>query len=171
MKHKLLSAVAITVLMAAPSFAAADDEGWYVRGNVGYGTHVDSDITGEIVGDVESEGNGTFSVGAGYDFGNNWRLEGDAATLFTDLGAIAQAQGTLASLRTTSYMLNALYDFDDFGAFKPYVGAGLGWANVDASLAAHDFQTTSGTITAIACLLYTSPSPRDKRQSRMPSSA
>ena len=25
--------------------------------------------------------------------------------------------------------------------------------------------------TAIACLLYTSPSPRDKRQSRMPSSA
>ena len=26
-------------------------------------------------------------------------------------------------------------------------------------------------ILAIACLLYTSPSPRDKRQSRMPSSA
>ena len=28
-----------------------------------------------------------------------------------------------------------------------------------------------GTPTASACLLYTSPSPRDKRQSRMPSSA
>ena len=26
-------------------------------------------------------------------------------------------------------------------------------------------------IAAVACLLYTSPSPRDKRQSRMPSSA
>ena len=29
----------------------------------------------------------------------------------------------------------------------------------------------SPTTTAHACLLYTSPSPRDKRQSRMPSSA
>ena len=28
-----------------------------------------------------------------------------------------------------------------------------------------------GTIVAYSCLLYTSPSPRDKRQSRMPSSA
>ena len=31
--------------------------------------------------------------------------------------------------------------------------------------------TFNNTIISIACLLYTSPSPRDKRQSRMPSSA
>ena len=30
---------------------------------------------------------------------------------------------------------------------------------------------TDGVVEAMACLLYTSPSPRDKRQSRMPSSA
>ena len=30
---------------------------------------------------------------------------------------------------------------------------------------------TGKTLLAMACLLYTSPSPRDKRQSRMPSSA
>ena len=35
-----------------------------------------------------------------------------------------------------------------------------------ASLRALDRNTSTGT-----CLLYTSPSPRDKRQSRMPSSA
>ena len=29
----------------------------------------------------------------------------------------------------------------------------------------------NGDITLVICLLYTSPSPRDKRQSRMPSSA
>ena len=34
---------------------------------------------------------------------------------------------------------------------------------------AHDNSNTSGT--APACLLYTSPSPRDQRGSRMPSSA
>ena len=33
------------------------------------------------------------------------------------------------------------------------------------------FSTFGGTTLACACLLYTSPSPRDKRQSRMPSSA
>ena len=150
MKHKLLSAVAISVLMAAPSFAAANDEGWYVRGNVGYGTHADTDITGGIVGDVESEGNGAFSVGAGYEFDNNWRVEGDVATLFTDLGSINQLPATLASLRTTSYMINALYDFDDLGAFKPYVGAGIGLVDIDPSLVAHDFITTQGSVQTVA---------------------
>ena len=48
------------------------------------------------------------------------------------------------------------------------IQAGSGNINMD---------TTSGAITigtagtSTACLLYTSPSPRDKRQSRMPSSA
>ena len=32
-------------------------------------------------------------------------------------------------------------------------------------------KTNIGEIISICCLLYTSPSPRDKRQSRMPSSA
>lgn len=139
MKHKLLSAVAITALLAAPSFAAADDEGWYVRGNVGYGTHVDTDITNDVVGDVESEGNGALSLGLGYDFGNNWRLEADATTLGTDLGTIAQTPATLAKLRTNAYMLNAIYDFDSFNKFSPYVGAGLGIVDTRASISGHDF--------------------------------
>ena len=150
MKHKLLSAVAISVLMAAPSLAAANDEGWYVRGNVGYGTHDDTDITGDIVGDIESEGNGAFSVGAGYGFDNNWRLEADVATLFTDLGAINQLPATASSLRTTTYMINALYDFDDLGAFKPYIGAGIGLADIDASLIAQDFINTQGNVQTLA---------------------
>ena len=41
---------------------------------------------------------------------------------------------------------------------------------VDGSAAAVVEPSTSGD-ELIACLLYTSPSPRDKRQSRMPSSA
>ncbi|MEP6341726.1 MAG: OmpA family protein [Maricaulaceae bacterium] len=144
MKHKLLSAVAVTALIATPSFAAADDEGWYVRGNVGYGVHGDVDITGDVTGDVESEGNGALSVGAGYDFGNNWRLEGDFGSLFTDLGAISQGSGTTSSLRTNSVMINALYDFEEFGAWRPYVGAGLGFAESSATISAHDFVETVG---------------------------
>ena len=40
-----------------------------------------------------------------------------------------------------------------------------------AHKAAHLADHLLGTLKAMACLLYTSPSPRDKRQSRMPSSA
>ena len=110
MKHKLLIATATAALFAAPSIASAqNDSGWYLKGAAGYGTHQDVDITGNVVGDVESEGDVALNLGLGYEFENNWRLELDGSTLFSDLGDV--------------------------------------------------------------CLLYTSPSPRDQRGSRMPSSA
>jgi len=141
MKHTLLIATAATALMAVPSIASAQsqDAGWYLRGNAGYGIHEDTNITEGISGDVESEGNGAFSVGAGYDFGNNWRLEADGFSLFTDSGAIGQAPSSLAKVRTNAAFLNALYDFDDFGRWEPFLGAGIGFVNNDASIVAHDF--------------------------------
>ena len=36
-------------------------------------------------------------------------------------------------------MLNALYDFNSFGKFEPYIGAGLGYVRGNADFAAHDF--------------------------------
>ena len=60
--------------------------------------------------------------------------------------------------------------------FKKFESAGV--ANVDIERAAKNmkiniFSSRPGIIIGKkgACLLYTSPSPRDKRQSRMPSSA
>ena len=43
------------------------------------------------------------------------------------------------------------------------------WVLTDAMIDPPDFAT--GSDLYATCLLYTSPSPRDKRQSRMPSSA
>jgi len=158
MKQKLLIAAAATALMAVPSLASAQDSGWYLRGNAGYGIHNDIDIENGVIigdglntgatgitGDVESEGNVTGSVGLGYEFGNNWRLEADVAQLFSDLGAIGQQPSSSAKLRTTSAMLNAIYDFNDFGRFKPFVGAGVGLVRSDADIVAHDFFDPSGT--------------------------
>lgn len=139
MKHKLLIAAAASALMAVPSLASAQDEGWYLRGNAGYGIHNDSDIQGDLTGAVESEGNATWSVGAGYAFGNNWRLELDHAALFTDMGSLTSTDGTFAKLRTNATMLNAIYDFPGFDRWKPYVGAGLGYVQGDASVAQDDF--------------------------------
>ena len=58
---------------------------------------------------------------------------------------------------------NAVYE----GARAAIIpGATAGEAQAEASLILNSLGLTNTT-----CLLYTSPSPRDKRQSRMPSSA
>ncbi len=139
MKLKLLTAAATAALMAVPSLASADDSGWYLRGNVGYGAHTDIDLTGDVVGDVESTGDATGSLGLGYEFGNNWRLELDAASLWTDLGKISSLPNSASKLRTNTMMLNAIYDFDDFGRWEPYIGAGVGMIRGKTSTVAHDF--------------------------------
>ena len=53
------------------------------------------------------------------------------------------------------------------------LGVGLLWWQLGADIALPSAAMTGGVVLALAtfCLLYTSPSPRDKRQSRMPSSA
>lgn len=140
MKLKLLTAVATTAMMAVPVIAQADDyddKGWYLRGNAGYGIHTDLDHTGIIAGDTESEGNIAASLGLGYDLGNNWRVELDGTTLWTDLGQVSQAANTFSKLRTHTMMVNALYDFDEFGNWEPYVGAGIGVMRAKSDTQAH----------------------------------
>ena len=139
MRHMLLSAATLAIAASIPALAHADEPGWYLRGNAGYGTHTDIDITGDLIGDVESEGNVTGSVGVGYDFGNNWRIEADAAQLFTNLGQISQVPNTVAKLETRTGFLNAIYDFDAFNRFEPYVGAGIGLVRGSITAQAHDF--------------------------------
>ena len=158
MKQKLLIAVSSAVLLAVPTLASAqDDSGWYLRGNAGYGIHTDIELEGGLDSsvhdnDLQSEGNVAGSVGVGYDFGNNWRLEVDGDSLWTDLGSISQLPGTSAKLRTTSLMLNAIYDFDNFGNWAPYIGAGAGLVRGSADLIAHDFLNPNALTTNPACV-------------------
>ena len=150
MKHRLILAVTSALFVTLPSVASAqDDAGWYLRGNIGYGTHTDMDIVGDIVGDVESEGHAAGSVGVGYDFGNNWRLEGDLAQLWTDNGAISQLPNTSAKLQTRTAFINAIYDFSDFGRWEPYVGAGLGIVHGASTLTAHDFPSAALNVAGV----------------------
>ena len=110
----LCSAVSVLSLLAATSAAADhDDEGWYLRGNAGYGVHTDGDLSGDVTSNVhgdgiESEGNIGASLGIGYDFGDNWRLELDGDTLFTDFGSISEVPNSFAKLRTNSLMVLSL---------------------------------------------------------------
>ena len=145
MKTKLLlTAVSAVSLLAGTSASAHDDAGWYLRGNAGYGAHTDMDLSGGITSEqhgngVQSEGGFIGSLGLGYDMGNNWRLELDGSSMWSDFGSISQIPATIAKLRTNTGMINAIYDFDDFGRFKPYLGAGLGLVEGKIDLAAQDF--------------------------------
>ena len=57
------------------------------------------------------------------------------------------------------------------GEWQPFVGLGADWVPPFVPRMSPPFPPKDGAGGAGACLLYTSPSPRDKRQSRMPSSA
>jgi opacity protein-like surface antigen len=146
MKSYLFGAVSVLSLVAAGAASANDhnDEGWYLRGNAGVGLHHDAELTGLIDSSqhgngLQSEGNFGYSLGAGYDFGDNWRVEIDADTLRTSFGSISQTPSSKGSLATDTVMLNALYDFNDFGKFEPYVGAGIGFLSGKGRFSAHDF--------------------------------
>ena len=167
MKHILLSAASLVILTATPALAQSydDDSGWYIRGNAGYGTHLDGefDANGIFDGDIESEGNFGGTVGVGYEFGNdskldNWRLELDGDTLFTDFGAIDQQPFTSAKLRTNSLMVNAIYAFEDFDGlgglnkFRPYIGAGLGLINADLDATSAAFTNGDFLVNNPVCL-------------------
>jgi len=158
MKKNLLVAASLAALMALPTAAVAqdNDSGWYLRGNVGGGIFDTADFTGDLVGDVEGEGNLSPSVGIGYDFDNNWRLELDGTYLWNDMGKVSQLPGTSADFRTYSAMLNAIYDFDDFGRWEPYVGAGIGFVRSNLSAQTHNFPSLAGDpgavpVTNLAC--------------------
>lgn len=151
MKHKLLIAAAASALLVPAVAAAQDGSGFYVKGQLGYGvvndTEFDSPTVGAsstIMGDVEGEGNAAFILGFGIDFDNNWRLEIEGMQMFNDLGAVDNNPNTRASIRTKAAMLNAIYDFDDFGRWEPYVGAGIGLVEGDVSAAVNDFPAPSG---------------------------
>ena len=168
MKRLLLGAVSAIVLTTTPALAQTydPDSGWYVRGNAGYGQHDDIEFRQEgdanqalglFSGDVESEGNVAATAGIGYEFGkgsplDNWRVELDGDTLWTDLGAIDQQPNSFAKVRTNSLMLNAIYALDRFsGGFSPYFGAGAGIINADLDAAAQAFTANGQFFDNPAC--------------------
>lgn len=151
MKHKLLIAAAATALMAAPSLASAQDSGVYIKAQAGYGVITDTDIvegpgaTNSIQGGVAGQGDIAYGLGLGYDFGD-WRVELDGSKLYNDLGTVGGQPSSAAKIRTSSLMLNVLYDFSDFGRWEPYVGGGLGLTKAKTNFSASDFLNDTGTV-------------------------
>ena len=157
MKHFYLLSAAVAALALVPVSATAqtsnyDDAGFYVGGNIGAGQNLDMDLTGDLVGPLEGIADLAGNIVAGYDFGNNWRLEADAGQMWNDLGDMGFAHGTNASVRTNTGMINAIYDFtnDELGRFTPFIGVGMGILDADLSIQAHDTPGVPSTVCTVA---------------------
>lgn len=79
----------------------------------------------------------------------------DAGVLITGSGNLGATVGALVddgqgSVESTFLMANAYYDFNPIGAFRPYVGGGLGVAMVDVDYSPSDLPIISDDDTVFA---------------------
>ena len=106
------------------------------------------------------------------EFGDFSTLQGESsnkASIKTtapsnDFGDFSTQQGDSSNKPS----INTTAPSNDFGDFSTLQGESSNKPSIISTALSNDFGAFS---TLQGCLLYTSPSPRDKRQSRMPSSA
>jgi opacity protein-like surface antigen len=88
-------------------------------------------------GDASYDTGYTLGVALGYDFTPNFAFELEYA--YRDADTTTDIGGTKygGSTNSNAVMLNALYKFNPMGAagaVQPYVGGGLGWANMESDI-------------------------------------
>ena len=125
MKTRLLSAVAVGAFLALPSMAAAQ-EGWYVRGALGYGTPSSADVSGGLNGGINGKSNWREALAVGFQSSENWRMDFELSHRFNQTGAVGAFEGSDSNVHAWSLMATAIYDFPGGDGYRPYIGAGLG---------------------------------------------
>jgi len=136
MKNILVGFLAFVVTGFGVSTSFA---GTYISGNLGAVVVNDSDLD-----DGVDTGEFTFDTGFGFvgalgsSIQNGGRIEAELGYRKNDFDEIkidgfgkGDIDGDITSL---SLMGNAYYDFSTEGSFTPYIGAGLGFANIEADI-------------------------------------
>ena len=132
-----LKSLVVGVCLFVAAATAAHAEGWYVGGFVTPYTDADDIEFGTALGTVTTTFEGDMGFGgvvAGREIGS-WRVEGEWSARDFEvedhiLGGAA-LPGPTGSLDASSYMVNAIYDFNRDGTVAPYLGAGAGWTEVE----------------------------------------
>ena len=131
-KKTVLMMIAIVVL-AVPASRA---EGWYLGALVNFNSMVDDIDFGTALGTVTTsfDEDPSFGLALGYDT-SMIRFEGEI--MMREVGvedhilAGDALPGPTGEAEVMSIMGNAIYDFNREGALQPYLGLGLGWADVE----------------------------------------
>lgn len=136
--------VAAGILCGTSGAALAQGNAWYVAGGLGVSFANDVDIQQLGVTISSDLDTGALVTGAvGHTFGG-FRAEGELAYMDNDVSQLSvaglgstEASGDVSAL---AFMANVYYDFNADGKWKPFIGAGVGYANVSINnLAAGGF--------------------------------
>ena len=136
MKNLLFCLLTFAVIGSGISTSFA---GTYISGNLGAVIVNDSDLDdGVDTGEFSYDTGFGFVAALGTSLQNDIRVEAELGYRNNDLDEIkvdgfgsADIDGDVT---TTSLMGNAYYDISTEGSFSPYIGAGLGYANVEGDL-------------------------------------
>jgi OmpA-OmpF porin, OOP family len=173
MKRTLMCATAAAAIVSAGQVANAED-GWYVRGDVSYSFDgrmdydAEKDSVGSMGGDGDiGEGLLGLGFGVGYNFGNGFRIESNLTGRSGELDPDPAINGIIpavnnggvetrflpgrdGSLQIYDLMFNGLYDFDTAGRWKPYLGGGVGLAQVRAKAHTAEYGVVDTNVTPAA---------------------
>ena len=128
-------ALAATLSSAAIADSMATYKGLYVSGALGANWLEDSDVSGLLPEtDVDFDIGYVGAIAVGYGLGNGLRIEGELAHRRNEIDNISFFGIGVGSgdVNTSSLMLNVVYDINLKSKFVPYIGAGIGFANIDA---------------------------------------
>lgn len=145
MLEVLLAVGMVLVLGASVSFAAP-----YISGSLGAVWVTDSDVS-EAEEGIAVDGEISFDTGVGIiaavgnDFDNGFRAEAEFGYRKNDMdeldatvyiyGDAYSGSGSIdGDVTAIALMANAFYDFMPQGKVSPFIGAGLGFANVEGEL-------------------------------------
>ena len=158
MKKVLQGASALAAIIVAAPVAAHATDGWYGRADVGYS--FDGNVKfgsaaapNRLNGDADHKYDWTEHLGLGYAFHDGLRLEAEAGHRFNKLKAFANSTGSLidGDSRVWSGMVNAFWDFNKGGAIQPYLGVGVGGAQVHVKASSlGNFDNVDDTQTKLA---------------------
>lgn len=138
--------VAVGALLVATGVANAEERWpkWYVglHGALPFVGDTGATRAGASLGDVEFDNPG-WGVGAslGYKFGGTnsfadfFRMELEALYRANDVDTVGGVS-IADDISVDSYMLNLIYDLETGTQFMPYLGAGIGWSNVELNIPA-----------------------------------
>jgi opacity protein-like surface antigen len=139
MKALILAAASAASLIALASPLAAqagEDNSWYVRGDAG------ATFSGRIDGTngARSDDGWTVDVGVGKSLGSGWRADGQILYLNN------KGKSGAGDTKVTAGIASVYYDFLPDSQWRPFVGAGIGIAQVKedsgSALSRHGDKTT-----------------------------
>jgi outer membrane protein OmpA-like peptidoglycan-associated protein len=123
---------AMAVLILGTAAAVAQEQGWYIGAGAGVTFPDSADISGGAVSTDADFDTGWAGVGSlGYAYGNGLRTEIEVGYRQNDIGDLSGVAGGTGDSDALNAMINGLYDFHNSSDFTPYVGAGIGWLNLN----------------------------------------